>query len=331
MGYIHDCPPAVQAYHRLKSLPPRKIPWVNPAPMAYSRSRSKSGPRFRKRYTSRKSYGRKKATRTSRRKPYSRSMSTRSILDKTSQKKRDTMLSYTNLFNEGVNPDLFIKTDAVITSSNNATTVIGWMPTARPGETSTGQRGSKIDIALRTSNTIFAKGVKENIILRTNSSTAWEWRRITFFIKDFFDTLDVEQSGYFRQTTDGMVRLVTPLPNTDIYEPLFRGQRNVDWIDDFNAPVDTSKVDLKSDRRMVIKSGNDSATIMHRKLWYPMNGNIVYRDDEQGEDMFLSPISTAAKAGKGDYYILDMFRSIGGQSGDTLSFLPNATFYWHEK
>lgn len=258
-------------------------------------------------------------------------MSTRALLNKTSQKKRDTMLSYTNFYASGVDPSTYITTDAVM-RAEAGTTVFGWMPSARPAESATGQKGSKIDTMVRTSTTIYAVGTKENIIISTNGPTAWEWRRITFQVKAFFDTIDPESSTYFRRTpSNGMVRLVTPIGNPDLFLPLFRGQRNVDWISEMNAPVDTAKVDLKSDVRRVIKSGNEGGTIRHYKMWYPIKKNITYRDDEEGESMFLSPVSTQGKAGSGDYYIMDFFKAVTNTAGATLSFLPNATFYWHEK
>ena len=52
-----------------------------------------------------------------------------------------------------------------------------WNATARPGENSTGQRGSKIDTSLRTSVTTYARGLKERITVSTNNGTAWQWRR----------------------------------------------------------------------------------------------------------------------------------------------------------
>lgn len=88
-------------------------------------------------------------------------------------------------------------------------------------------------------------------------------------VKDFFDTLDVNSSGYFRQVSgDGMVRLIREIPNGDILQAMFRGARNSDWLDEMNAPIDTEKVDLKSDVRRVIRSGNDSATVRHINHWY---------------------------------------------------------------
>lgn len=303
------------------------------AAMAYRRSSRRKFSSRSRRPT--RSYGRKRTStnrRSTRRKPAVKRMSTRSLLNRTSQKKRDTMLTYTNVDPSSSDPELYTKTAATMTGLPGKTWIFGWMPSARPAETSSAQRGSKIDIALRTAHTIFARGTKENLILRTNSSVAWEWRRVTFMVKDFFDTLDVNSSGYFRQVSgDGMVRLIREIPNGDILQAMFRGARNSDWLDEMNAPIDTEKVDLKSDVRRVIRSGNDSATVRHINHWYPINKNITYRDDEEGESMFLSPVSTAGKRGAGDYYIMDFFRAIGGAEGDELSMLSNATFYWHEK
>jgi len=45
-----------------------------------------------------------------------------------------------------------------------------------------------------------------------------------------------------------------------------------------------------------------------------------------------SAVSVDGKAGMGNYYVVDIFRKHGvNDDQSTLTFTPEATFYWHEK
>ncbi|ASH99176.1 capsid protein [Giant panda associated gemycircularvirus] len=225
-----------------------------------------------------------------------------------------------------------------------------WNATGRPAENSDGQRGSKVDVSLRTSESIFAVGVKERITLETNNSAPWQWRRICFTSKDDFGQRDPDTSDYFRRTSNGMVRLVRAqnevtylqdqlfegqrnqdLAATDrVTDVVFRGQNQTDWVNHFIAPIDTSKISLKFDRTRVIQSNNDSGTVRYYKDWFAMNKNIYYDDEESGDQTFPSMFSVENKQGMGDYYIYDIIEPQGGDSTDAMEFEPQARLYWHE-
>lgn len=244
------------------------------------------------------------------------------------------MLAFSNVTAPDADSPTFRQGPAILapTLANGSFFTFGWCPTARPAENSSGARGSKVDISLRTANTIFARGTKEIITLSTQSSHPWQWRRICFQIKAFFDTPDPNTSSFFRLTSSGMVRLITLIPNEGIFTPLFEGSRDRDWEDPMIAPLNRDLITVKYDRRTTIKSGNDTGTIKVMKHWHPINANITYRDEQEGENMDLSPISTAGKKGSGDYYIIDIFKPGPGYGDDDiLSFDVNSTFYWHEK
>ena len=100
-----------------------------------------------------------------------------------------------------------------------------------------------------------------------------------------------------------------------------------------NAKVDNRNISVRFDRVRTIQSGNESGVSRHYNLWHAMNKNVLYEDEEAGDSMFTSAISTESRAGMGDYYVVDFFESnAGGQPGvDDLIFQPHATFYWHEK
>lgn len=208
-----------------------------------------------------------------------------------------------------------------------------WNATARPGENSTGQRGSKIDTSLRTSVTTFARGLKERITVSTNNGTSWQWRRICFLSKDDFDDPDPDNSNYFRRTSNGMVRLMRPETESQEWmDHLFDGERNVDWLSTMTAPLNRSQYTVKYDKIRTIRSGNESGVSRTYNLWHGMNKNIVYEQEQEGETMTDSAVSVKGKAGMGNYYIADIFIKNGANDDEsTLLVTPESTYYWHEK
>nr|WIW72178.1 MAG: capsid protein [Genomoviridae sp.] len=77
---------------------------------------------------------------------------------------------------------------------------------------------------------------------------------------------------------------------------------------------------------------NNSGTIREYKLWHPMESNLAYREEQQGETMTESAVSVTGRVGMGNYYVIDMFRKHGNNDDQsTLTFTPEATFFWHEK
>lgn len=205
--------------------------------------------------------------------------------------------------------------------------------TGRPGENSTGQRGSKMDTSLRTSESIYAVGIKERIQLETNNAAPWTWRRICFTSKDDFGEADPDTSSYFRRTSNGMVRLVSAQETPDyLNDQLFEGERNIDWLSPLTAPVSRKHFSVKYDKVRTIRSTNNSGQIRTMSLWHNMGHNIVYEGEQEGETMVDSSVSVTGRAGMGNYYIIDIFRKHGPNDDvSTLTFTPEATFYWHEK
>lgn len=305
--------------------------------MVYRRSsRRKSAYRPR---SAKSRYGRKRTGITRRRVSRRvRPMSTRVLLNKTSQKKRDNMLSYTNTTAADPFSTTYTGTGAVMRFPVGQTNpgsefFYVWNATARPAETSEGQRGSKIDVSLRTSESIYAKGLRERITLETNNSAPWEWRRVCFTSKDDFGQTDPDTATFFRQTSSGMVRMVSAL-STGIYlqSELFEGERNQDWLSVFIAPLSRKNFSIKYDKTRIIRSTNNSGTIREYKLWHPMESNLAYREEQQGETMTESAVSVTGRVGMGNYYVIDMFRKHGNNDDQsTLTFTPEATFFWHEK
>lgn len=202
--------------------------------------------------------------------------------------------------------------------------------------------------AARTATTTYARGYKEKIRITSSSGQPWLWRRIVFMLKFALTSPGTDTSPnqppvlYANTAGLGMVRVAqnifinnTPKYAQLINELVFKGSAGVDWIDVMDAPIDTRRVDLKSDttRRMV--SGNNLGFNKEFNCWHPINKNIVYDDDEVGDSMGTSFYSVRDKRGAGNMYVMDLFSP--GQAGgaatntDYLVVDFNGSYYWHEK
>lgn len=273
-------------------------------------------------------------------------MSRKRVLNTTSRKKRNTMLTYANT-STTTGTSVTIGPGPLIVNGNAAVCI--FCPTAMDLTDGAGSSGAISEQAVRTSTTAYMKGFSEKIRIQTSSGIPWFWRRITFCAKrptifNSFQSSDTPvqtNSGNtsYVDTTNGMQRLYFNLIINNststlnaIYGLLFKGAQGKDWNDSLSAPVDTSRVDLKSDRSWTIRSGNASGTVKDVNLFYPMGKNLVYDDDEAGDTEVASYTSVQDKKGMGDYYIMDFFfTGTGGSTSDLLQLSSTSTLYWHEK
>lgn len=233
-------------------------------------------------------------------------------------------------------------------AANSRTTGVIWCPTARDfTAASAGPRGSIQDIATRTSTICYMRGISERIEVQTSSGAPWQWRRICFKYRGqlFGNSGTPSQSGNYAthiETSNGFQRLVlgftdastsSNLVENSLTSLIFRGTPGTgDWFDYMTAPLDPTRIDVAYDKFTTISSGNTSGKVFRKKLWHPMNKNLVYDDDEAGGAENSYPYSMHGKQGMGDYYIVDFFRcGLGATSSDQLSFNPQSTLYWHEK
>lgn len=200
----------------------------------------------------------------------------------------------------------------------------------------------------RTSTTCYFRGVSEKIRIQTSSGLPWFWRRITFRAKNpvflayaAADSPSSVNSGNptFIETSNGMQRLylnqtINNANNTiaNWTEFIFKGAQNVDWTDYQTAAIDTRRVDLVSDRRTTIRSGNQAGTVKDTSHWIPYNHNIVYDDEERGGNEETRYTSVRDKQGNGDLFVMDIFTpGTGGTTNDLLALNSTSTAYWHEK
>lgn len=197
-------------------------------------------------------------------------------------------------------------------------------------------------VALRTSDICFMRGLKETIMLSTNSARTWFWRRICFTSKGHpFIGKDYNAEFAVETASEGWVRYVANLrgQSPDVWTAarnamtttLFRGARGIDWLDPHNAKVDNMMIKVMYDKSVMLRSGNDSGTMHRFKHWYPMNKNLYYENEESAEGETSGNVSIKGPAGMGDYYIVDFIDCVGGTTTDTITFLPQATLYWHER
>lgn len=266
-------------------------------------------------------------------------MTKKRVLNVSSKKKRDTMVSFSNMtVNSYVPGTTYTVGPAGLQASPGRIYIMPWVASARTGFYDQQQQpATAIDTAVRTSTVCYMKGVKEKIQIQTNSGASWQWRRICFTMKS--DTIYNTETDVFRAsllTSNGMVRVVNHINNqvagSNLVDILFEGQQNNDWVSPFTAKVDTAQVDLKYDKTRKIQSGNATGVMRNYNMWHPMNKNLWFDDEENGGRLELGRYSVKSKRGMGDYYIIDMFAAAtGSQTADFLTFEPTATLYWHEK
>lgn len=253
------------------------------------------------------------------------------------------MLSWSNTSSTGAS-----QTVAVQTAYINATQS-GWFvftPTAMNLSANGGGANLSVNTAERTASTCYMRGFSEHLRVQTSSGIPWFHRRICFTLRgatafNNFSSSDTptQTNLNYVDTSNGMERLwmnltVNASANTITAQKslLFKGAEGADWNDPILAPVDTTRVDLKYDKTFVYRSGNASGTLKEKKIWLPMNKNLVYGDDEAGEAMTDTYYSTFAKPGMGDYFIVDIMQAgVGGGTGDILNVFSNSTLYWHER
>lgn len=272
-------------------------------------------------------------------------MSTKALLNVTSHKKRNGMLTYSNTLNTGASQGLSMNTAYV--NGAQATSFFVFIPTAMslaaPNFGAINPIGFE---SRRTSTTCFMRGFSEHLRVQTSSALPWFHRRICFTVKGInaFTSLIGDSPlqnwrPYYDDTNNGSERTwfnetINTMPNTIALQQamLFRGTTGVDWNDLVTAPVDTRRVDVKFDKTWVLKSSNGDGTLVERKLWHGMNKNVVYDDDESGSTETASYFSTSDKRGMGDYIIVDLFQpGVGSTASDILNVFSNSTLYWHEK
>lgn len=305
----------------------------------YRRRTYRKSARFGTRGTFRRSTVRK---RTYRRRPR-RTMSRKRILNISSRKKRDTMAPISGEQSTAVSPTpgprQFLASDGVV--------ICLYRPTERQRITEVGGNPARVDDpAARTATEVYYRGIKERISIATSGSSMWKWRRICFTFKSDrfnFNPNDPADVGNFTLmnvfTSNGYMRAINAFNNADSFQAamlqqisayVFQGTEGIDWNSYYTSKVDTERVNLKYDKTMHIKSGNDAGVMRDYKFWHPMNHTFIYDEDERAGTQQQGTLSSMLKRSMGDYYIMDIM-TCNDLNSETLLFNPNATIYWHER
>jgi len=270
-------------------------------------------------------------------------MGRKAILNMTSTKKRNTMLTISNTLDTGASAPLAIR-PAYITSAGGK---FLWCATAMDLTDGSGNYASPAQAAVRTSTSCYMRGLSETLRIQTSSGIPWFHRRICFtnkgvapfIVRSTADTSSNVPATPYIDSANGVQRLwlnqtVNGTPNTinDREGVIFKGANGLDWNDPIVAPVDTARVTVKFDKTWTYKSGNERGTVFEKKLWHPMNKTLVYDDDESGDRETTNYISTDSKAGMGDYYVLDIIQpGTGVAANDAVLIQCTSTLYWHER
>lgn len=270
-------------------------------------------------------------------------MSRKSVLNLTSTKKRDTLLSVTNSTSTGTTQATAQLAGTTVNGLDGAFYI--FCPTARDLTTVAGNIGSIAQSAQRTATTCFMRGFSEHLRIQTNSAVPWFHRRICFATRgSIFNgpgtgTPIAQYRPYYDDSTRGIARYWLNAANNNqasfnglLQGVLFKGTYNQDWNDLITAIVDNTRVDLKFDKTFVYRSGNQTGIVKEHKLWHGMNKNLTYDDDESGDTEVSNYFSVTDKRGMGDYYIVDIIQAGEGSTGTDLMRINNtSSLYWHEK
>nr|QVW56463.1 MAG: capsid protein [Gemycircularvirus]UBQ66269.1 Cap protein [finch CRESS-DNA virus] len=302
-------------------------------------------PRYARR--TRRSVARRKPSRRSsyrrssvKKRTYRKKTSRKTILNISSRKKRNGMLSWSNTSSTGAFQTVAVG-PAIINGTTGASFL--WNATAQDLFNTNGRENTIAEVAARTSTTCYMRGLAETLRISTSTGLPWFHRRICFTAKSPF--LPVPNPGAtvvrptFSETSNGIERLwFNASINNDTQDVnntnsvVFKGAFNVDWNDPIVAPLDTSRITVKYDKTFTYRSGNQVGTVKTKKFWHGMNSNLRYDDDEQGDYESSSYYSVQSKEGMGNYFVYDVFSPLtGATSTDILRIDTNSTLYWHEK
>lgn len=263
-------------------------------------------------------------------------MTTRTLLNKTSTKKRDLMMSVSNLLAiPATTPIGSVPTrqaGPAVLLGNSDPYIMIWMPTAR-------ERSSLNLPAQRNSEICYMKGLREKIRIQTNSGLTWKWRRFCFTMKGAELWANRQPGDFWLNDWGGSPGYTVRPYNywqqseiTAFERRVFRGQPQIDYRHSIEAELDSDLITVAYDKTFTIQSGNAQGVWRDYKMWHPMEKNLNYADDESGIGVVPQVYSNFGKPGMGDFYVVDIIQpSLLGTASDRLQIDSNSTLYWHER
>lgn len=264
----------------------------------------------------------------------------RAILNTTSRKKQDTMMTVTNVVApRNTGNTTYTNAPALLTGGAAEEYSILWCATARAENNGNSPDDTNVaDLPTRTATACYMRGLRENIEMQCTDGLPWQWRRICFQTKSRYPT----QTGSFLVygfnilgVGTGVGRVANEVYGTSksqLYQYLFTGQVGIDWVDPLIAKTDKSRNTICYDKTITLACGNEDGFIRKFKRWHGMNKTLIYDDDESGGSTASNIYASDQMAGMGDYFIIDIIRPRDGStSSNRLSIRYNSTLYWHEK
>lgn len=284
------------------------------------------------RRTPRRTTTRYRRTRSTRYSTRPRLLTRRGINDLTSKKKRDNMLTFSNITVPRSPPPPIGPNAAILQGGGNYYNII-WSPTVREKQVNSTTGPTVEDESTRSSSTTYAKGLRERISIQTNSAVPWTWRRIVFTMKGTANYLAGVPLSTL--TSNGYARTLAELTATQtgvVQGLVFDGTVTLDWRDPMDAKVDTSLITLLSDRTMIITPQTSSGSVKNVTRYYPFEKTLIYGDDEFGGQTTDTAFAALGKQGMGDVLVYDIFAPRGGAAfSDQMTVDIQSTYYWHEK
>ena len=260
-------------------------------------------------------------------------MSRRSVLNVTSEKKKNRMFPLTVDVHGGASP-----TGAISLSPSRS----AWVSCFQASSLSKSSDTSTVE-GDRTEDTVFHVGYREDIEFRLTGLSTWQWRRVVFRMKG--DTIqkmyDEGMSGdaangaqlAWRGTKEdesyarGYKRVLGRISGStadSLAGLIFEGKVNVDWRSVFEAPLNRRAIDVVHEETKMMTSRNPAGECFTLKRYYSGGKNMYYSPDGS----FVED----SKPGLGDLYVADFLRCvIASQGTDTFTMVPIGTLYWHER
>lgn len=284
---------------------------------------------MRSRYTKKRNFRRRRVIKRARRPTRVSRRSRRvyptrkGILDVTSIKKSDSMMP-----TQGTSST--VAPNGYVTPAGTGAAFI-FCPTYRYLEGATAGRSTFQSSARNATNT-YAKGFSETILFAVNGGSPVRWRRVIFSTH----LAPISSAFYASNTNDGTGyhRPMNPLIGTDylaLTTLIFTGVQNVDWNSVHDAQLDTSRITVHYDKKMVVNPGNASGAARVHKHYTSLNRPMIYGDDESGEFEASSPFSNGTNSSMGNLFVYDVFDLSIPDGVTQIGFNPQSKYYWHER
>lgn len=254
-------------------------------------------------------------------------MSRRRILNITSTKKQDNMLPSL--------PTTGLPANNGFTTAADGAGALIFCPTFRFLETDSNNTATAVSTAGRNRQTCYARGVKETVIFTVSGPSPVRWRRIVIETTDTIMGTLFYTNTLGNSSTAGRTRPMNTLVGTPEFPALtaliFKGQQQNDWVNIFDAKLDTQRVKVHRDITRTVSPGNATGSTRLNKYWLPLNKNITYGDDEFGEDDISSGFCANNRSTMGNIFMIDFFEPVISGQSTQINFNPQTTYYWHEK